>query len=51
MLQPDNLRLGMGNGALGIRHGLFSLSFLFLQSSVPTLLMKIDIERVNLCEF
>jgi hypothetical protein len=47
-LQPDNLRLGMGYWVLGMG---YSPCLLSPQSTIPTLLMTTDIERVNLCEF
>jgi hypothetical protein len=48
ILQPDNLRLGMGYWVLGMG---YSPCLLSPQSTIPTLLMTTDIERVNLCEF
>lgn len=48
MLQPDNLRLGIGNWELGMG---YSPCLPNLQSPVSNPLTTTDIERGNLCEF
>ncbi|MEH2340034.1 hypothetical protein [Nostoc sp.] len=52
MLQPDNLKLGIGCWGLGIGHFYSSFALLpFPQSPVPNPLTTTDIGMGNLCEF